>query len=740
MLSTPARARPGRLRGVLPPLIACALVAALAQLPLLRNPWIYFYDDAAIQILPVWHRLGELVLAGRWPPLLDVDGWMGGNFAVESLHGVWNPVYPLVWIGTALAPDLAVAGALVRTLGMVALALGVHLLCAEYGARRSVAAATAVAVPLAGSLYFLDTVLWPAALLACAWVPYVWWAARRMAHGRSSALWAFLLGGLGVAAGNPYGMLAISLVLVALVVESAVRARWRAVRDLVLLGAAVAAVVPLVYLPLLLSSSVTWRAADGSAIGDSGVMAPAPLDLLGSGLPHHVPDITGLGGAALAVPAVYTCWFAVPLLPWLDWGVLRRRWRELSGCAVVAAGFLALAIGPSELWMFRWPLRVLHYGFLALAVVLAVLLSGGLRTGRAPVRAVASVVLLLAACGATGALEPARLPRGAIAVLLVAGLTALALLAFRLRGTRWLAAALQLGTAVVFAAQVTWFVGPPGTTTAHLPSSVAELRERFEDRYRGTTFQIAVPHWRPGDEPGAGVWRDLLPGSMYPVAGVRSINSYTGIGFQRFSDTFCFSYDGGACPDAYAALWREPAGTGTPLADLLRLDTVVVQRELVPEPDVPAGWSASERSDEVTVLHRDFRTRWPRGTLTHVDGARIRSAVAEGTSEVVEFAREGRGPARLLFARLAWPGYRATTADGVELPVSAGPAGLLRVDLPPGQAAGEVRLTWAPPGSAFGAASAALGCALALGLAWAQRRRRRSPRPREHDATPVPVS
>ena len=80
---------------------------------------------------------------------------------------------------------------------------------------------------------------------------------------------------------------------------------------------------------------------------------------------------------------------------------------------------------------------------------------------------------------------------------------------------------------------------------------------------------------------------------------------------------------------------------------------------------------------------------------------------------------------QLVFSMLGWPGWQAEL-EGRELTVDHGRTGLLAVQLPPGSA-GEVDLTYRPPGLALGLAAAALGtlAALALGLAaWLARRRR----------------
>src|SRR3712207_7063784 len=39
--------------------------------------------------------------------------------------------------------------------------------------------------------------------------------------------------------------------------------------------------------------------------------------------------------------------------------------------------FAVLTLGPSNLWLFRWPIRLIEYLYLALGVLLALLLSRG---------------------------------------------------------------------------------------------------------------------------------------------------------------------------------------------------------------------------------------------------------------------------------------------------------------------------------------------------------------------------
>ncbi|MBE9375341.1 hypothetical protein IQ251_12885 [Saccharopolyspora sp. HNM0983] len=717
--------RSGRDRGRLAaPMVTCLLVAAMAQLPVLRPGWFYFADDSANQILPMWYHLGHQIRDGVWPPVLDPDLLMGGNLAAETLFGVWNPANALVWVGVSFAADLGVAGIVVRTVALALIGLGCYLVCREYGAGRWPASAVATALPLTGSLLYYDAAKWPAALLAFLWVPYVWVAARRMLRGRTNAVWVFLLGFLAVTAGNPYGLLGVVVVLGALLVEAGLQRHWSAARRLLLVSVAIGTVVPLVYLPLVRTTHMTWRTPGG--VSNSGDLTPHLGDLLQLSMPTYVPDIPEVG-----VPAVYFCWFAVPLAFWCDWSVLRRRWRELSGVFAVAAVYLLVAIGPSEVWMFRWPLRVVHYGYLAAAVLLAVVLTAGLRLDRWRVRAAGTTLFLLLTVYFTTARlpEPATLRRAGFIVLVIGFLIAAAVLAYRKRGTGRMVAVLQIGTMLTFCAQAVWFIG--GGTELHyfFPSSPKEMRENYAGRYEGRVLQIADTALN-GDESPDGpreVWRDMAVGNAFLPSGVDSVGSYTGLGFNEFTDVLCMRYEGSSCPEAYGALWRPPQGAQAPLADLLLLDTVVVQHKLIAQPAVPEGWHVADRTERVSVLRRDEPASATDGHLSwNSPNIRPNTDVSvSNTREVVDVERTTGEPGRLVFAKLAWPGYTATF-NGAEVPIRAGPAGLLEVVLPAGQdGSGQLELTWSPPSMRLGLAAAACGALLAAGVGLQQIRARR---------------
>ena len=712
-----------RKAGLLTPAATCAVVALLAQLPLIGNRIFYYWDDSAAQFLPMWYHLGRLTASGHWPTLLDLHTWMGGNVAGEALFGIYNPLNVANFLLVAALGDLAVAAALVKTEFLVLLALGTYLVCREYEAKRPVAAAVAIALPFSGFTLYFDTAAWASGLISFAYVPFVWWSARRAARGTLNVFWAFLIGALAITSGNPYGVLGVCVVVLGLLVEFGARRLWRGFRVTLLLGICVGLVVPLVFLPLALTGPVTWRAAWG--VLNDGFLVPSGTDLLAMSVPGYLPHIRSFDGAdSLRVPAAYFAWFALPLAPWFDWRAARRS--ALGGAVVVALVFLALTLGPSSLWMFRWPLRLIEYFYLGLGVLLAVVLSAGLRTDHRRTRILLTARALLGGVYLGWATEPATLPWNLLGLGVVAMLTAAAVWVSR-RGAAF-GAVLAGGTAVVLGVQLAAFPGNFSIKPYYYPHSVRALLTTFAGRYQGETLQIASIK-TASDTIGLGpdrAWRYFLFGYSYQVAGVDAVNSYAGMGFSAFSDTLCLDGFGSSCAQAYPNLWWPTSVGGTPLADLLRLRTVVVENALVPDIAVPDGWQVVERDQVVTVLRRIGPLPWPGGTLTwagpglHVD----EDSSAEATAETVRFTANAAGSRQVVFSRLAWPGYQARV-DGRDVPVRTGPSGLLTVDLPPGTASGELTLNWTPPAFWPGVGLAGLGLlgGLVLGLNHRFRRR-----------------
>ncbi|MGY1637717.1 hypothetical protein ACI78V_13815 [Geodermatophilus sp. SYSU D00742] len=724
----PAPRRRRRLPEWLVTLGVGAVVWALGVVPQWRGDFFYYVGDQHEQFAPLWHVFGQQLRAGRWPAM-DPAGWAGGNYAAEALTGVWNPVNLLNFVLVSTFDNLSIAAFVVMVEFLGVLAMGVFLLARGYGAARWPAAVVATALPVAGFTLWYEASGWPAGLMAFTWVTHFWWSAHRLVRGRLSPVVPFVFGYLAVTTGNPYGPLGLAVVVAALGLDLVLRRQWGRLAHLAVVGACVGTVALLVFLPLLGAGPVSSREELADVVNDT-FLVPDLGDLVAASSPSYLPSITNWNGALLeTVPSTYLAWFVLPLLPWLRWDRLRRRARSLVSVFVVAGWYLLATLGPSNLWLFRWPVRLVQYLWLPVLVLFAVVLTAGLATDAVRRRAVVSGALVVVGYYLAWAVQPADL--GAVhltALVLVGGLTVLAVLAGRRRGLPALGAVVVLGTACVLTFQTSVLPptlegsGPPPTRPAYDLSSVAEGMSAYE----GTVLQLAALAGVTTEQMRDG---EIVFGNLPRATGVPTVTSYSGIGFREFTTELCMDYRGAVCPEAFDRVWQ-PAGPGydVPLVDAMEVSTLVVQRSLRPEVatlEPPPGWRVALETPVRVVWVRDQplddegRVSWaPPGTEVLADSA------TAGREEVRYRAAE---PGRLLFARLAWPGYTATV-DGRPAEVVDGPAGLLAVEVPAGEHS--LVLEYRAPGLRAGALAAAAAALVVLGQSvvwsWGRYRRRRS--------------
>ncbi len=708
-------------------LLVVVVTAVYTAVPYAITGWFYQRGDTAAQFAPTWWHFGEMIRSGQWPLWLDPQSWAGGNYVAEALFGTYNPLNVLVWLTVSLGPDLAVTTYLVKAAVMVLLALGTYLLAREYDAVPAAAAAVAVALPFSGFTLFWDAGSWPSGLMSFAYAPWVWVAFRRTLRGVGSPFWAFLAGALAVLNGNPYGTLAVIVVGAALLVEGAVQRSWGGVLRIAVAGLAVAAFLPLVYLPLLESSDLAVRST-GALFENSGKLRPAFGDLLAASSPLHTPPIRAITGPMM-VPATFLAWFVLPLLPWLRYDVLRRRARELTGLGLVTVAYMALTLGPSKLWLFRWPLRVIEYFYLGVMVVFAVLLSQGLARSTMRPRLAATGLVVVALGWLTWSQDPQALRRAAVGTAVVAVLTVVALAAHLVvRRTALVALVAIGGVGAVLGLQVATFGENASSRLWHVPSDVSALQASFAD-HTGRVMQFA--DLKPLQNKGQTrrleqEWQgSFLPGSMYHPAGVQAVNNYTGMGFLPFTRTFCMEYDGLTQPCGYRNLWKAGGSGQPPLADLMKLDTIVVQPELAQGVSPGEGWAVDSEDDRMVLLRHEGEQPWAGSELSWAsDGVEVASASTRSDlHQSVEVTSAADG-GRLVFSMLAWPGWSAEL-DGRALATTRTDAGLLTVELPAG-ASGTLDLTYRPPGLTTGLAGAGIGTLLGIGLlVWGLRSRRR---------------
>ncbi|MEY9888502.1 hypothetical protein ABIA31_002150 [Catenulispora sp. MAP5-51] len=704
--------------------LVAVVVAVLAQIPMLTNRFFYLWDDSAAEFLPVWHRIGADLLAGHWNPQVP-SMWNGGNFAAEALFGIWNPVELLDAVLTALSGDLLIAAIVIKTQFLVLLTLGIYAVCREYRANRAASAVMAVALPFSGFTLYFDAASWIAGLMGFAWTAHFWWSARRYMRGRLNPVVPIVFGLLIVTTGNPYGLLGMVVVAGALAVESLAARDRRAIWRLAGVGAVAASAAAMVFLPLVLSAAVTTR-SPGSGIMNTGFLVPGVGDLLNLSAPAYLPHSVSWHMAFWSVPATYLAWFIAPLAPWLDWRRVVRRPRTLIGVGLLAVVYLALTVGPSQIWLFRWPLRVIEYAYLGLSVVLALALTESPRTDLPRRRAAATAVIIVVGGYLSWSAQPGRFPTVIAATALVGVLSWL--MVRRVRAGRPLSRLLVGGTVAVLGFQAVAFPANQNVTDWHPQHDVASMKRHFGTLYQGNTLMVGDPLTEADRLGRRSVWHDLPGGSLLQVAGVTSLNNYTGVSYRAYMRHLCMSYYGGTCQSLYARLWRKDSDSAAELADLLRLQTVVVQTQqhvvdtlnppVVPGKKrakpltVPAGWTMRVLDDHTLVLNRRKPLPWPGGRVSYTaPSAHVTTdaIAADGVGETLRYT--GRGEVRI--AALLWPGWRATV-DGHAVRLKGTDVGIIKVLLPPARKGGStLRLSFRPPGYRIGQAMALLGLCLA---------------------------
>ncbi len=317
-----------------------------------RDPLLFWNDDFAISILPVFADVARSWAEGTWP-LLSSSSWVGGNLAGEYQFGTFslfvNAVVVALWQLPLSFPQQAAALSLVH-LGV--LAAGGYLLARSRGLREPFALLVALVAAGNGWIVCWGATNWFGALAAFAWLPWCWWAGERALASRGSR-WRFLWPApfvyLLITGGFPYTVLMLGVLYLWLAVRA-----WES-------GRVLAAVYPLLA---------------GALLG-LGLSAPAWLALF-----DHVQGSVRAAHAGLNWPwtVPLPAWPGLVLPSWtVAWTDFLGRSRphtgvELAtGLAVPAMIIWALlAHGRRLVSRFRWEI-----GLLLLLALIATLPSAG---------------------------------------------------------------------------------------------------------------------------------------------------------------------------------------------------------------------------------------------------------------------------------------------------------------------------------------------------------------------------
>lgn len=706
---------------------AAALVAAVVVVtlvPVLFFDRFYFVDDTQVGAYGQWYEIGKSLLAGH-VPFFEPSRWMAGNFAVEGQWGIFNPLMMAIGLGATAATNLVLYATVVKIVFFVVAAGGWYLVMRSYGATLPWSLVGAVMSVLTGFTVYMDGASWVTGLMVWALLPWPWWALRRLAAGRTSNPFpAFAAGYLLVTIGYVHGTIMLALVIAAVVVEALVASPRGAWVKVLVAGSLLGLVAVAVYLPGVLSASVTVR--DGSGIENDNFMSPDLSGLATSWIATARPWMSGFWGLPTPGPLMYVSWL-LPAVLFVRPSTARRVLSGMLGVIVVGAVSAVLVLGPSLIGPLRFPARLLPYLATCLLVVLVVLLSQALveRPSRRRIGVVAAVV----AVGAYFAFAETPGWWGVYAVsalLSLAGVVGVGLLLRR--GMLSGRAVLVVGLSVTLLCTVYQHAKLPRSPLPDygLPGTVAE----YEKPLPGVTGSVFVVGHPTDESIAAGT--SLYANSWY-LNDAEVQNTYSPVGFRAYWDRLCMDAHGGSCWDSLRTLLSVDDVTGQPLVDLMGVDAIqIVARTDGGQPDPfaeaapPAGWHESQRTATGAVWQRDTQSG-PVGDVTWAsDGVSFSDVEVTDRTTTFEVSDVPAGGGDVVISRLPWPGYtvsNARLADPVE-------GYLMRLHLPEGTS-GTVTVSFSPPGwtvsllALVGGTGAALLWGAAAVVAGARRRYQR---------------
>ena len=692
-------------------LLAAATVTLGLGALLLHNGRYFWNGDTPAAYYGWWYHLGDLVRHGQWGTL-DPHAWKAGNFAADGQWALWNPLVIGLGLLTTVVHQALVLTTVVKIAVAVGGSLGVFRLARSYGAAAPAAYVAAVAAPMGGMTQYLDLPSWWAGQLIWALTPWVWWAVRRTVLRGANPLTPLALGYLLVTVGYIYGTIMLIVVLLACLVDTRT-ARDRAATLKVLgIGALLGLVALTVYLPGVLTASVTAR-SEGLYFG--GKYTTDPVSLFAAVLPTSAVP----GTADYLEPYAYLVWF-LPVVAWLDWRALARGCRPIAGLLVFLLAIFVIVDGLSQLGPLRWPLRLQPFLVEALVVTIAVTWTRFGTRRPSPLRLAVSLGWVALAAALSVRWVPARSSAHLGAAAVVAG--GLILLWMLVRAGRPARAAVAAGlvTLTVLAVQHRAYPDLP-SPNRWPPTDLAGFQKPLTGAV-GDTMQVgSSDNLLQTDPPG----NDLLLGSAWYLNAHSMQSTYTTINFLTYKNRYCVYYQGDSCAEALSSLFSIEPTTGERRVDLLGISSLMLISRVFPADRLahpPTGWRVGAQTTNTTLWVR----RHPLPGAGAVAWSSPGTAVSDvhitngGTSFHVDSVPAAGGT--VVLSLLDWPGY-ATDVGTMSDPVDGY---LVTLHLPGSTPGTTVHVTYHPPG--WNLELAAWALALAAGAGWslaeAVRRRR----------------
>jgi hypothetical protein len=702
---------------------AGAIVVAFCLLLLWHDPLVFWNDDYELSVLPVFADVARSWSEGHWP-LLSPYSWVCSNLAGEFQYGTFslfvNAAVVLIWKFSLLFPQQAAALSITH---LFVLAGGAFLLARDRQFSIPSSIFVALVASLNGWIICWGATDWFGALGAFTWLPWAWWGAERALDPRR-AKWRFLWPApfvyLLVTGGFPYTVLMLLLLIAWLSIRSSLQTR------------SIFSILPMLF---------------GVALG-FGLSAPAWLAIL---------DLVQGSARELQPPSAHWQWLVPPAaLPGLILPSWTVNWTDFSSRKILhtatelACGLVApVAVISGFIWRGHMLVRRLKWELILLLIVLSLCMIPTAGLFRWSFRWLPFFHLVLAVCAAEAlrSFQDSRRPWSATpatAALALVILTAIAISIFHTGGKDafplvWILIGLAalwfllefllpdsgfrhwVPVVITFSALLATYLCIPtncGVPRYNFSQELLKPAPLDPARLYLSIYPWAELTYCVANKPQP-VGQTLRPGSTSMWAGLHFINGYSPIRPAGVAREFTTTIHGEINPAMGDYLLNYQAGEGGELA-LLRVDGIIVAREinLVPQPS--SEWQLVVSTDEGSVFHRRGAPLARVRSVTWIDSRPNEQFVSATVSRINDSRNRveadvvipsGDRPALLTFSRPHFRGYEARLGNQ-KLAVTSY-RGLFPVLEVPAGAHGRLILAYRPYWLTWGGAAAAV-CAFVV--------------------------
>ena len=603
------------------PVSAGGIVIAFCFLLLWHDPLLFWNDDYALSVLPVFADVARSWSEGHLP-LLSPYSWVCSNLAGEFQYGTFsifmNAAVVLIWKFPLTFPQQAAALSITH---LLVLAVGAFVLARDRRFSIPLSIFVALVAALNGWIICWGATDWFGALGAFAWLPWAWWGAER-ALDRERSRWRFLW------------------------------PAWLAIFDYVHGSARE-----------LQPSSTHWQ----------WIVPPAALP--GFILPCWTVNWANFSTQYLPHAATELAGGLVPPVALLS-GLLQSKslFKKLRWELGLLVLVLLISMLPSAN-VFRWSFRWLPFFHLILALCAAEALQNLSATPDPQSLFARPGVLAFVLVAVVAIAMSIFHTRGAYAfpftwIFLV--LAAVWMFAEHFSRNRELVRAWTPAGVTCVALLATYFCIPPncGVPKYNLNQKLTEPAPLDPQRLYLSFYPPAELSYRVEKKPEP-VGQIVRPGSTSMWAGLRFINGYSPILPAGVARTFGFAAHGEIDPNTGKYLLEEQSGPRGELTQL-GVDGIVVAREVEVDPKPDFEWQLVSSTDEGRVYHRRGGP-FPRvRSVTSID-SRPNEQFVSATISGIDYSRnrvevdvgvpsDGR-PALLTFSRPFFRGYEARLGD-----------------------------------------------------------------------------